>query len=153
MISLLATWMRNPPYFWIRANASDSPRHSALSCDFRSPLRPSRNQSAHVRKRRLVIGTVRQDYAHGATRCRTQPDTSGTVSERHYTIYGNRRFVCNMARPSLAHFFIKFSCLYTVYSVLRCCLENLLVYFSFFLCFFYPRPSVALLFLSTLSLL
>jgi hypothetical protein len=104
-------------------------------------------------KRSLVTGTGRQDYTCGATRCRTRPNLSGTVSEQRYTIYGNRRFVCDVARPFLVHFFIKISCLYTVYSALRCCLENLLVYFSFFLCFFYPRPSVTLLFLLTLSLL
>jgi hypothetical protein len=117
MISLLATWMRNPPYFWIRANASDSPRHSVLSRDFRPPLRPSRNQSAHVRKHRLVIGTVRQDYTRGATRCRTRPGLSGTVSERRYTIYGNRRFVCDVARPLFRPFLYKnFLFVYGIFS-------------------------------------
>ena len=117
MISLLAAWMRNPPYFGIRANTSDSPRHSALSCNFRSPLRPSRNQSAHVRKHRLVIGTVRQDYTRGATRCRTRPGLSGTVSERRYTIYGNRRFICDVVRPLFRTFLYKnFSFVYGIFS-------------------------------------
>jgi hypothetical protein len=94
-------------------------------------LVPSRHM---FRKRRLVTGTGRQDYTRGTTHCRTRPNLAGTVSKGSYTIYGNQRFVCNVARPFLVHFFIKFSCLYTVYSVLWCCLENLLVYFSFFLC-------------------
>jgi hypothetical protein len=82
------------------------------------------------RKRSLALGTVRQDYTRGATHCQTRPDLPGTVSERRYTIYGNRRFICDVARTFLVHFFINISCLSTIFSAFRCCFENLLVYFS-----------------------
>jgi hypothetical protein len=84
-------------------------------------------------------GTECQDLPCITLCCWLQSNTSGTVSEQHYAIYGNQRFISRVAWPFLILCIVRFTC-FTVYSAFWCCLEKLLYHFCFFLCFFYSQP-------------